>query len=119
MFLKLPYSGPLVVQNPKYHRLATSKTFHALPTSVKTDPHMDSPAGKKAVKASTKPLEFWIDAACSIRDAKDAVKYENYVLSLSFTAYGPGGLFVKCECAMEETGSSFLSRSARCVQAFA
>ena len=33
-----------------------------------------------------KSLEFWIwDAACSIRGAKDAPKYKDYILPLIFT----------------------------------
>jgi len=42
---------------------------------------------KKAVKSSKdKSLETWIwDAACSIRGAKDAPKYKDYILPLIFT----------------------------------
>ena len=47
---------------------------------------MDSSTGKKAVKTSSKSLESWIwDAACSIRGAKDAPKYKDYILPLIFT----------------------------------
>ena len=36
--------------------------------------------------SSAKSLESWIwDAACSIRGAKDAPKYKDYILSLIFT----------------------------------
>lgn len=38
------------------------------------------------LKENNKPLESWIwDAACSIRGAKDAPKYKDYILSLIFT----------------------------------
>jgi type I restriction enzyme M protein len=37
-------------------------------------------------KSSDKSLESWIwDAACSIRGAKDAPKYKDYILPLIFT----------------------------------
>jgi len=37
-------------------------------------------------KGSAKSLESWIwDAACSIRGAKDAPKYKDYILPLTFT----------------------------------
>lgn len=46
----------------------------------------------KVEKAATKPaekdksLETWIwDAACSIRGAKDAAKYKEFILPLIFT----------------------------------
>ena len=40
----------------------------------------------KAVEAKDKSLESWIwDAACSIRGAKDAPKYKDYILPLIFS----------------------------------
>jgi len=37
-------------------------------------------------KSTDKPLESWIwDAACSIRGAKDAAKYKDFILPLIFT----------------------------------
>ena len=48
------------------------------------------PAGRNGRSAATEPkdksLESWIwDAACSIRGAKDAAKYKDYILPLIFT----------------------------------
>jgi hypothetical protein len=41
---------------------------------------------KAAPKKPDKSLESWIgDAACSIRGAKDAPKYKDYILPLVFT----------------------------------
>ena len=43
-------------------------------------------ASKKIAEAKDKSLESWIwDAACSIRGAKDAPKYKDYILPLIFT----------------------------------
>jgi type I restriction enzyme M protein len=43
-------------------------------------------ASKAAVKPKDKSLESWIwDAACSIRGAKDAPKYKDFILPLIFT----------------------------------
>jgi type I restriction enzyme M protein len=43
-------------------------------------------AAKKAAEPKDKSLESWIwDAACSIRGAKDAPKYKDYILPLIFT----------------------------------
>ena len=40
---------------------------------------------KKNTEANDKSLESWIwDAACSIRGAKDAPKYKDYILPLIF-----------------------------------
>ena len=40
---------------------------------------------KKDTEANDKSLESWIwDAACSIRGAKDAPKYKDYILPLIF-----------------------------------
>ncbi len=39
-----------------------------------------------SISGGTKSLESWIwDAACSIRGAKDAPKYKDYILPLIFT----------------------------------
>ena len=43
-------------------------------------------AAKPAGKVENKSLESWIwDAACSIRGAKDAPKYKDFILPLIFT----------------------------------
>ncbi len=45
-----------------------------------------SKAGRKETKEKDKSLESWIwDAACSIRGAKDAPKYKEFILPLIFT----------------------------------
>src|SRR2546423_6002297 len=45
-----------------------------------------SETAPKATKQLDKSLESWIwDAACSIRGAKDAPKYKDYILPLIFT----------------------------------
>lgn len=55
-----------------------------------TKPAPEKVAVKKAVKKTEIPkdkyLESWIrDAACSIRGAKDAPKYKDFILPLIFT----------------------------------
>ena len=47
-----------------------------------------NPEGKRVAKnnSSDRSLESWIwDAACSIRGAKDAPKYKDFILPLIFT----------------------------------
>ena len=49
-------------------------------------PKLSKAAPKKAKPGKNKSLESWIwDAACSIRGAKDAPKYKDFILPLIFT----------------------------------
>ena len=92
--------SPLPLNAVRPGRLAPSLTFHLQPWPIRTSSTTSSQpwrrpvapgrngqrtkgAGKEAAK--DKSLEAWIwDAACSIRGAKDAPKYKDYILPLIF-----------------------------------
>ena len=55
------------------------------PAGSKPDSTVNLGSKPKVAAANSKSLEFWIwDAACSIRGAKDAPKYKDYILPLIF-----------------------------------
>jgi hypothetical protein len=68
-------------------RSDTVSLVGAEPAKASGNGHKPSRNGRaKAVEAKDKSLESWIwDAACSIRGAKDAPKYKDYILPLIFT----------------------------------
>jgi len=65
-------------------------------TSVKTGSHTSTsndrgPNGSPAPRAADKSLESWIwDAACSIRGAKDAAKFKEFILPLKNSNHPQG-----------------------------
>ena len=58
-----------------------------LPDNSRTEPAVQNGSNKpKSALGNPKSLESWIwQAACSIRGAKDAPKYKDYILPLIFT----------------------------------
>lgn len=68
-------------------RSDTVSLVGAEPTKASGNGHKPSRNGRaRPVEAKDKSLESWIwDAACSIRGAKDAAKYKDYILPLIFT----------------------------------
>lgn len=78
--------GPLATATPGHEASvpSTRSSAQALAKVDRVDPIGRKP---KAVKPEpNKSLETWIwDAACSIRGAKDAPKYKDYILPLIFT----------------------------------
>lgn len=57
-----------------------------MPARKSTAANKTTRPAKKAVPEKNKSLESWIwDAACSIRGAKDAPKYKDFILPLIFT----------------------------------
>lgn len=77
------YSGPSEWWNP-WQPMVARRTCSARPPLTRTV--MRAAKESKSATPPSKSLESWLwDAACSIRGAKDAPKFKDYILPLVFT----------------------------------